>query len=150
VNALTTAQLNMMSYADCTDLGMMMSTCMTGESAAGVVCGTAMEMGGGTMGGCPYSQVISAAGTTAQAIKVGTAPSLSVGGTATVSASASSGLAVTYSSATPSTCYVYRDTGLVGAASTAASGNTCTIAADQYGNSQYAPATRVTQSITLQ
>jgi hypothetical protein len=48
--APTQAQLDRLAYADCTPLGMMGSTCMTGTSVAGY--GTL-----GTMGGHPVSQV---------------------------------------------------------------------------------------------
>jgi len=49
--ALTQAQINKLAYADCTEGGMMMSSCMTGTTMAGY-----MRMG--TMMGEPTSQVI--------------------------------------------------------------------------------------------
>lgn len=68
---------------------------------------------------------------------------IAVGGTATVSATASSGLAVTFSSLTPSICSVSGNT------VTDVAAGTCTIAADQAGNTTYSAATEVTQSITI-
>ncbi|MDD2926316.1 hypothetical protein [Rhodoferax sp.] len=75
-----------------------------------------------------------------------TAPSLALGGTATVSARASSGLAVSYSSSTPSLCSVHTSTGLV---SSLVAG-TCVIAADQSGNDEFAPATSASQNLVVQ
>jgi hypothetical protein len=141
--ALTSAQINLEAYGDCTNLGMMGKTCMTGVD------------GGGTMGGYPSSQTVTATGSTAQTITFGTAPALSAGGngstpTATVQATASSGLSVTYSSLTPEVCFIYQDTGGIGTYSYTTTGEICIIAADQYGNSTYMPAARSTQSLTLQ
>jgi hypothetical protein len=65
--------------------------------------------------------------------------------TVTVSATASSGLPVRYTSVTPSFCSVEGSTGVV----TGLASGTCTIAADQSGNSQYAPAPRVTRDIAF-
>ena len=61
----------------------------------------------------------------------------------TVSALASSGLPVRYSSTTPPVCLVDSESGVV----TAMASGTCTIAADQPGNATYAPAPEVTQTI---
>ncbi len=58
----------------------------------------------------------------------------------TVSASASSGLPVSFSSTTPATCTVS------GSTVTLVAQGTCTIAADQAGNGTYLPAPTVTQS----
>lgn len=60
-----------------------------------------------------------------------------------VSATASSGLAVTFSSLTSSTCTVSGNT-----VSVVADG-TCTVAADQAGNANYSAAPEVTQSFTI-
>ena len=65
--------------------------------------------------------------------------------TATVSAVASSSLPVTYSSTTPSVCSVDETTGAV----TATASGTCTVAADQAGDTHYAPAPQVTQDVTF-
>jgi hypothetical protein len=66
-----------------------------------------------------------------------------VGGTYAVSATATSGLAVTFSSLTPSVCTVSS-----GTVSFIAIG-TCTVAADQAGNASYSAAPRVTQNIEV-
>lgn len=65
--------------------------------------------------------------------------------TATVLATASSDLAVQYSSLTPAICSVAHDTGLV----TAFTSGTCIIAANQSGNERYAAAPQVTQTIVF-
>jgi hypothetical protein len=65
------------------------------------------------------------------------------GGTLALTATASSGLAVTYASSTPGVCTVSGST-----ASFIAVG-TCTIIAAQAGNTTYAAATSVTQSVTV-
>ena len=71
------------------------------------------------------------------------APAL-VGHTYSVSATATSGLAVSFFSATPSVCAVSGSTvKLVG-------GGTCTIDADQGGNGQWAPAAQQQQSFAVQ
>jgi hypothetical protein len=96
----------------------------------------------GPMGGCSDGPAIDAY---PQTITFSTAPSLAQGNTATVAATASSGLAVSYSSTTPAVCSVNSDTGVV----TGISAGTCVIAANQSGNTQYAPAPQVTQSIPV-
>ncbi len=79
-----------------------------------------------------------------QTISLQAAPSPPLGNAATVVvATASSGLAVSYNSTTPTICSVNRGTGAV----TAISDGTCVIAANQSGNSHYAPAPQVTQTI---
>ena len=60
-----------------------------------------------------------------------------------LSATASSGLAVTFASTTPSVCTVSAGMVLVSA------GGTCSIAASQAGNASYAPAPVVTESFTV-
>jgi hypothetical protein len=65
--------------------------------------------------------------------------------TATASATASSGLPVTYGSATSSVCSVGASTGAV----TATVSGTCTITADQPGDTRYAPAPQVTQDVVF-
>jgi hypothetical protein len=65
--------------------------------------------------------------------------------TITVIATASSGLPVRFTSLTPAICSVGGSTGVV----TGLASGVCTIAADQSGNSQYAPAPQVTQNITF-
>jgi len=62
----------------------------------------------------------------------------------TVSATASSGLPVKYTSITPAICSVNSNGDITGIAS-----GTCTIACDQSGNTQYAPAARQTKNIVF-
>jgi serine protease len=66
-----------------------------------------------------------------------------VGGTTTVSATATSGLVVSFSSSTPSVCSVS------GRTVTEVAAGTCTIAANQAGNITYSAAPQMTQSITV-
>jgi hypothetical protein len=69
--------------------------------------------------------------------------SLAVGGTTTASATATSSLAVTFSSTTQSICTVN------GTTVTGVAAGTCTVAADQAGNGTYSAAPQVTQSVTV-
>jgi alpha-tubulin suppressor-like RCC1 family protein len=78
-----------------------------------------------------------------QTIAFGAVPTVVVGSTGTVSATASSGLAVTFSSLTPGVCTVN------GNAVKGIAGGTCTIAANQSGNATYSAATQVTQSLAV-
>ena len=80
-----------------------------------------------------------------QTISFQAAPSLALGNSATVVATASSGLAVSYSSSTPAVCSVNSSTGVV----TGISGGTCIIAANQSGTTQYAPAPQVSQTLPV-
>jgi len=92
------------------------------------------------------SQSIALNGTAIQATQTINFPNLgtqTVGVPLTLSATASSGLAVSFTSTTTSICTVSGDH-----ATFIASG-TCTIAANQAGNADYAPATQVTQSIVV-
>jgi hypothetical protein len=68
---------------------------------------------------------------------------LTVGGTTTASASATSSLAVTFASTTPAVCTV------AGNIVTGLSAGTCTIAANQAGNANYSAATQVLQNINI-
>jgi hypothetical protein len=63
--------------------------------------------------------------------------------TVSLSATSSSGLSVVYTSLTDDVCEVNGDTGMV----TGFASGACTIAANQSGNSYYAPAAQVTQNI---
>lgn len=68
---------------------------------------------------------------------------LTLGGSTTVSATATSGLAVSFSSVTPDVCSVS------GNAVTGVAAGTCVIAADQVGNDSYYAATQATSSIQV-
>jgi sugar lactone lactonase YvrE len=70
-----------------------------------------------------------------------------VGGTVNLSASATSGLPITFISQTPSVCSVYNGQGYVDALLNAA--GTCTIAATQQGNVEYNAAPTIVQSFTV-
>ena len=89
--------------------------------------------------------IVVKSGSTQQTIAFAPAPTLSFHGVATVTATATSGLSVAYSSTTPSVCSVDRVTGVV----TDLTQGTCTVAADQAGSADYAPAAQVTQSLTV-
>ena len=81
---------------------------------------------------------------TDQTINFGTAPSVSVNGTGTVSATATSGLAVTFTSATSSVCSIS------GTTVTGLSPGSCGILANQTGNSTYNAAPQATQTFTVE
>jgi hypothetical protein len=98
-----------------------------------------------SLGGCYGSGDGPAIAANPQAISFGTPPPLALRGTATVTATASSGLAVRYSSTTPLVCSVDASTGVV----TDITIGTCIIAANQSGNSLYAPAPQATQSLPV-
>lgn len=70
-------------------------------------------------------------------------PTVVVGGTSTVFATATSGLAVSFSSMTPSVCTVSGSTVL------GVTAGTCTIAANQAGSANYSVATQVMQTFTV-
>ncbi|MEI6335928.1 MAG: hypothetical protein WCS87_15315, partial [Methylococcaceae bacterium] len=78
-----------------------------------------------------------------QTLTFGTAPTITVGKTGTVTATANSGLAASFSSSTPTVCTVS------GSVVTGKATGTCTIAANQAGNANYNAATAMTQSITI-
>ena len=80
---------------------------------------------------------------TVQSITFGSAPAIVAGDTGTVSATASSGLSVSYSSNTTGVCTV------VGSAVTGVTAGTCVVGADQAGDATYAPAVQVTQSFAV-
>ncbi|MHB8165168.1 MAG: Lcl domain-containing protein [Sulfuricella sp.] len=82
-------------------------------------------------------------GKSSQTVSFGAAPAIVVGGTGTVSAIATSGLAVSYSSTTPAVCAAS------GSTVTGMTAGACTIAANQAGNASYNAAAQVTQSITI-
>jgi hypothetical protein len=72
-----------------------------------------------------------------------TPAAVTMGKTTKVSATATSGLKVTFTTATPSVCRVS------GATVTGVKAGTCTIAAKQSGNTNYSAASQVTQDITI-
>jgi len=90
----------------------------------------------------PVTQNIAVASAN-QTIGFGTAPALTFGVNGSVSATATSGLAVSFSSTTPAVCTVS------GSTVTPVSTGTCTVAANQAGNSNYNPASAVTQNLNV-
>ncbi|MBI5101022.1 MAG: hypothetical protein HZB33_04220 [Nitrospirae bacterium] len=81
----------------------------------------------------------------AQTITFGAAPTVTVGGTGLVTATASSGLLVSLSSNTPTTCQITGASEVTGKAA-----GSCEIAANQSGNETYNPAPQATLIITIQ
>ena len=125
-----------------------------GSTVNGVAVGNcsivANQAGNNNYSSAQSTQSIQITGNTAQtigSITVSTTPVL-VGGYVTVSATASSGLTVTFSSLTPGYCTTGGNNGSV-VTGVAPGVNACVIAADQSGNNTYAAATEVTQSITV-
>lgn len=82
----------------------------------------------------------------AQSVRFGAAPVLALNGIASVAATASSGMPVSYSSATPTVCSVHASTGAV----KSLTAGTCTVAADQAGDDNFAPAAQATQNLQVQ
>lgn len=81
----------------------------------------------------------------AQSISFVVASDLTLDSSVTLQATASSGLPVRYSSTTPDICHVDLDTGVT----TAMKAGLCVVAADQPGNSRFAPASQVKQSLQV-
>ena len=89
------------------------------------------------------SSTLTIAAKTDQTINFGTAPSVSVNGTGTVSATATSGLAINYTSATSSVCTVS------GTTVTGINAGSCEILANQTGNGIYNAAPQATQTFDV-
>jgi uncharacterized protein YhjY with autotransporter beta-barrel domain/mono/diheme cytochrome c family protein len=124
------------------------ATCsVNGSTVTGISLGTcaitASQAGNANYAAAtPAIQNISV-GRGGQTITFGNAPTLVVGGTATVSATATSGLAVTFSSLSTTICTTS------GNVVTGISGGTCIIAANQAGDANYTAAFRVLQSFSV-
>ncbi|MDH3342387.1 MAG: fibronectin type III domain-containing protein [Gammaproteobacteria bacterium] len=119
---------------------------VSGSTVTGIIAGTctiAANQAGNTNynAAAQVTQNISV-GQGSQSISFGVAPSLNVNGTATVSATATSGLTVALTSNTPSICSIS------GTTVSGITAGTCTIAANQVGNANYTAALQVTQDIT--
>jgi len=120
---------------------------VSGTTASMLATGTctiqATQAGNSTYAAAtPVSQSFTVNGL-AQSITFGAIASQTVATPLTLSASASSGLAVSFASTTASVCTVS------GTAATMLTSGTCTIQATQAGNSTYAAATPVSQSFTV-
>ncbi len=92
---------------------------------------------------------VSAPTLAAQTVSFGAAPSIKVGGTGVVSATATSGLAVTFRAATPGVCSLASngvDGQMVVSGVTA---SLCSVGASQAGNGVYAPAPEVLQVFSI-
>jgi hypothetical protein len=120
---------------------------VSGSTVTGVTAGTctvsANQAGNGSYQGATQTTQTFSVGQGNQTIAFGTAPSIAVSSNGALSATASSGLAVTFSSATPSVCTVAGNT------VTGVSTGTCTIDANQAGNSNYFAAPQMTQSFMV-
>jgi hypothetical protein len=88
-------------------------------------------------------QVVQVGAPTAQTITFAAIPAQTAGTSIGLTATASSGLAVSFASTTPSVCAVS------GATATLLTGGTCTIVASQAGGGVYGPAQSVSQSFTV-
>ncbi|MCX8529204.1 MAG: hypothetical protein ORN27_03950 [Rhodoluna sp.] len=122
---------------------------VTAVASTGNCVVTADQAGNGTFDSSPQvtlTLAITARPLTAQTITWTTSPtSVTVGSTATVAATASSNLAVTYSSTDTTKCTVTS----AGVVTPVATTGTCTIAADQAGNGTYSAAPQKTLAITI-
>jgi hypothetical protein len=78
-----------------------------------------------------------------QSITFGTAPGVAVGGTGTVSATATSGLVVSFSSVTTGICSVS------GSTVTGLAAGTCILTANQSGDARYSPAPQAMQTFAI-
>ncbi|BDV44551.1 fibronectin type III [Geotalea uraniireducens] len=112
-------------------------------TGAGSIVVTATQAGNATYSAAPAVQRTIVVGKAGQTISFGTAPSVVVNGSGTVSATATSGLAVAFTSTTPAVCTVS------GTTVSGLTAGTCTVAANQPGSVNYNPALQVTQSITV-
>jgi hypothetical protein len=111
------------------------------------VCSIAANQSGNTTfaQATQVTQVIPVIVNPNQSISFAAAPALSWLGTATVSATANSGLAVSYNSATPALCSVIKSTGQV----TSLAAGTCTITADQAGDANFHAAPQAMQNLPV-
>jgi hypothetical protein len=126
------------------------STCtVSGSTVSFVGAGTctvdANQVGNANFNAAPQAQQSFAVAKVAQTITFKSTPPnpATVGGTYNVEATASSGLAVSFSSATPLVCTVSGSTVTLGAA------GECTIDANQAGNESYEPAPQAQQSFAV-
>jgi hypothetical protein len=97
----------------------------------------------GTAGSISNSNTVTLIVPAPQTITFGAIGSQPVGATLALTASASSGLPITYNSQTPTVC------GVSGAAATMLTAGTCTLVASQLGNATINAATSVTQSFDV-
>jgi lysophospholipase L1-like esterase len=110
--------------------------------AIGTCTINAIQSGNSIYAPATVSQSFSVDGV-AQSITFGAIGTQTVGTPLTLSASASSGLPVSFASSTPAVCT------LTGAAATFIASGTCTLLATQMGNNMYVAASPVSQSFTV-
>ena len=96
-----------------------------------------------TVTGSSQALTVSVIDQLAQSITFGDIPTIAVNNTGSVLATASSKLSVTYSSLTTNTCTI------TGTTVTGVKAGTCTIAANQAGNTTYKAAAQATQTIVI-
>ncbi len=146
VTATGGASGNPVTFGTATPLVCTVSGSTVSFVGAGSCTVTADQAGNATYAAAPQATQSFAVGQAAQTISfTSTAPGDAVinGPTYTATATASSGLAVTFGSATPLVCTVSGNAvSMVGAGS-------CTVTADQTGNANYLAASQVTQSFTV-
>ncbi|MGB9081238.1 MAG: IPT/TIG domain-containing protein [Desulfuromonadaceae bacterium] len=120
---------------------------VSGTSVTGVTAGTciiaAKQIGNSIYDAAPQVTQTFSVGKGGQTISFGSIPFVIVGGTGSVSATSTSGLTPIFSSSTPLVCRVS------GTTVTGISSGTCSIAAEQYGDATYNPASRVLQSFSV-
>jgi hypothetical protein len=115
-------------------------------TGAGTIVVAADQAGNNNYAAAPQvtQSIVVSSGTQTITFSLGSA-SIKVGGTETLNASATSGLAISYTSTTPAVCSVDSSTGLLTGLATGA----CSITASQAGNSGYSAATPVTASLQV-
>lgn len=111
--------------------------------SAGTCTVTANQAGDTLFAPAPEARLNIAVAGSSQTISFGAVPLLTVGGSGTVSATASSGLPVTLSGLSPTTCSISGST-VRGLAL-----GTCAIAANQAGNASFSPAPQATLNIPV-
>ena len=119
-----------------------------GSTVTGISAGSceilANQAGNNNFNAAPeVSLIFSVTKHQAQSITFGTAPSISVNGTGSVSATASSGLAVSYTSRTPDICTIF------GSTVTGISAGICEIIAYQAGSDAFDSAPELSQTFTI-
>ena len=120
---------------------------VTGSTVSGIAAGSCViagnQAGNANYSAAPQVTQTIAIGAASQTIIFGAAPAVAVGGTGTVSATASSGLAVTFTSTTPTVCSV------AGSTVSGLAAGSCAIAGNQSGNANYSAAPQATQTFTI-
>ncbi len=118
-----------------------------GSTVTGVTTGTCMiaanQAGNGNYNAATQVTQSFSVGKGSQTIAFGAAPAILYGGSGSVTATATSGGPITYSSLTSSVCSIS------GNVVSALNAGTCTIAASQAGDTNYNPATQATQSFSI-